>query len=612
MPNTTAAFDLRNLLQELKHLRSSCLETEHEFADSIAEACPQASASVQNLLHYLALRKHDLRDLQSRLAAIGLSSLGRTEPNALAGLEAVIGILESLGDSPCIVPDPHSVVDFKSGPAILANQADALLGSSPPGRSVRIMVTMPSEAATSYDLVHELVNAGMDIMRVNCAHDSEREWSAMIDNLNRANQKLGKHCKVLMDLAGPKLRTGPIGHGFRVARWRVDRDSRGRVVAPAQIAFAPAKSQLRAADLGLPAPERLLHAAKPGDRIRMKDSRGKNRDLEIVAKDGAVCICTCQQGAYVLTGAAMILIRGERVVARGRLGMLPLIEEPIHLAVKDLLVVTNGEQPLQHNRDKIPEVSCTLPEAFAAAKAGEPIFFDDGKIEGVIREAHSDRMLVEITHTAPGGAKLGSAKGINLPATALDIPAMTSKDSQDLDFIAQHSDLVGLSFVRRPEDVLNLQQELAKRGKSELGIVLKIESRQAFDQLPLIMIAALRHHHVGVMVARGDLAVEIGFERLAEVQEEMLWLCEAAHIPVIWATQVLETLAKTGMPSRAEVTDAAMGGRAECVMLNKGAHVVEAVRFLDNVLHRMQAHQMKKRSMLRRLAVAQVNHAAVH
>ena len=437
----------------------------------------------------------------------------------------------------------------------------------------------------------------------------------MIGNLQRANKKLGKHCKVLMDLAGPKLRTGPIGHGFRVVRWRVARDSRGRVETPTRIAFAPRKARLRAppvADLVLPAPERLLHAAKPGDHIRLKDSRDKNRDLQIASNDGTVCLCLCQQGAYVLSGAEMTLVRGERVIARGRLGTLPVIEEPIHLAVKDLLIVTNGEPPASRSHEKIPKVSCTLPEAFAAAKAGESIFFDDGKIEGVIREAHPDHMPVEITHTAPGGAKLGSAKGINLPATALDIPAMTSKDSQDLDFIAQHADLVGLSFVRRPEDVINLQQELAKRGQSRLGIILKIESRQAFDQLPLIMIAALRHHPVGIMVARGDLAVEIGFERLAEVQEEILWLSEAAHIPVIWATQVLETLAKTGMPSRAEVTDAAMGGRAECVMLNKGEHVVEAVRFLDNVLHRMQAHQSKKRSMLRRLAVAQVNHAAVH
>jgi pyruvate kinase len=116
--------------------------------------------------------------------------------------------------------------------------------------------------------------------------------------------------------------------------------------------------------------------------------------------------------------------------------------------------------------------------------------------------------------------------------------------------------------------------------------------------------SALRNPPVGVMVARGDLAVEVGFERLAEVQEEVLWLCEAAHVPAIWATQVLESLTKKGAPSRAEVTDAAMAVRAECVMLNKGPYVTEAVAFLDNVLRRMQDHQNKKRAMLRKLAVA--------
>jgi pyruvate kinase len=217
------------------------------------------------------------------------------------------------------------------------------------------------------------------------------------------------------------------------------------------------------------------------------------------------------------------------------------------------------------------------------------------------------------------GSKGASAKcirntcwGINLPETDRGIGAMTEKDRRDLDFVAEHADIVGLSFVRRPEDVLELQQELSARGRNKLGIVLKIESRAGFDQLPLIMIAALRHHPVGIMVARGDLAIEVGFERLAEIQEEILWLSEAAHIPVVWATQVLETMAKTGIPSRAEVTnaatDAAMGVRAECVMLNKGEHILDAVRFLDHILHKMQAHHSKKRSMLRRLAVAQVDH----
>ena len=109
---------------------------------------------------------------------------------------------------------------------------------------------------------------------------------------------------------------------------------------------------------------------------------------------------------------------------------------------------------------------------------------------------------------------------------------------------------------------------------------------------------------LGIMIARGDLAVECGWERLAEIQEEILWISEAAHVPVIWATQVLETLAKTGMPSRSEVTDAAMGERAECVMLNKGPYTVTAVAVLANILTRMQDHQNKKQSMLRQLHVA--------
>jgi pyruvate kinase len=111
----------------------------------------------------------------------------------------------------------------------------------------------------------------------------------------------------------------------------------------------------------------------------------------------------------------------------------------------------------------------------------------------------------------------------------------------------------------------------------------------------------MRQYPAGVMIARRGLAVECGYERLAEVREEMLWICEAAHMPVIWATQVLESLAKKRMPSRAEITDAAMGEPAECVMLNKGPHIVEAVKALDDILRRMQDHQTKKSARLRSL-----------
>jgi pyruvate kinase len=181
------------------------------------------------------------------------------------------------------------------------------------------------------------------------------------------------------------------------------------------------------------------------------------------------------------------------------------------------------------------------------------------------------------------------------------LSAVTEKDASDLRFVAANADMVGLSFIRNVSDVESLWARLAEFGGENLGVVLKIETRRAFEMLPDLLLQAMRSPSFGVMIARGDLAVECGFERLAEVQEEILWLCEAAHTPVIWATQVLQTLAKTGMLSRAEVTDAAVGERAECVMLNKGPHIVDAMRVLDNILQRMQAHQSKKRSMLRRL-----------
>jgi pyruvate kinase len=136
--------------------------------------------------------------------------------------------------------------------------------------------------------------------------------------------------------------------------------------------------------------------------------------------------------------------------------------------------------------------------------------------------------------------------------------------------------------------------------------MLKIETQRGFEQLPTLLLSAMRAGSGSVMIARGDLAVECGFERLAEVQEEILWLCEAAHVPVIWATQVLESLASGGVPSRAEVTDAAMSDRAECVMLNKGPRVVQAVQTLDSILRRMQNHQHKKSALLRSLHIAQL------
>jgi pyruvate kinase len=249
-------------------------------------------------------------------------------------------------------------------------------------------------------------------------------------------------------------------------------------------------------------------------------------------------------------------------------------------------------------------IHCTFEAAFEQVKPGERVWFDDGKIGGIVRMNNGREIHVEITRTGPSGARLGSEKGINFPDTLFDVPALTEKDLQDLAHIIGFVDMIALSFLRGPKDVALFEDHLHRLGASHLGIVLKIENRQAFENLPRILLTSLSSPPGGVMVARGDLAIEMGFERLSEVREEILWLCEAAHIPVIWATQILESMAKKGSPSRAEVTDAAMSARAECAMLNKGPNIVETVAFLSGVLSRMEPHHYKRRALLRKLSIA--------
>jgi pyruvate kinase len=164
--------------------------------------------------------------------------------------------------------------------------------------------------------------------------------------------------------------------------------------------------------------------------------------------------------------------------------------------------------------------------------------------------------------------------------------------------------MVGLSFTNNAEDVRTLRQRLTELGREDIGVVLKIETQRAFANLPTILLEGLRFPACGVMIARGDLAVECGFERLSELQEEILWVCESAHVPVIWATQVLEGLTKRGHATRAEITDAAMAQAAEAVMLNKGPYLVEAVEMLDDILQRMQGHHRKRHSLMRKLRMA--------
>jgi pyruvate kinase len=256
------------------------------------------------------------------------------------------------------------------------------------------------------------------------------------------------------------------------------------------------------------------------------------------------------------------------------------------------------------------QTCCAVPEILDLLEVDTAVYIDDGKIRTRVVDTQyplpdgQPGLLLQVTHASPKGVKLRPEKGLNFPHTILPLSPLTPKDLCDLDFVAAHADIIGYSFVQRPADIQLLQQELHRRlgaRSTSPAIVAKIETAIAVSNLPELIIYAAGQQPFGVMIARGDLAVEIGYQRLTEIQEEILWICEAAHVPVIWATQVLESLVKNGAPSRGEMTDAAMAERAECVMLNKGPFIAEAITILDDVLIRMETHQSKKTPQLRAL-----------
>jgi pyruvate kinase len=263
-----------------------------------------------------------------------------------------------------------------------------------------------------------------------------------------------------------------------------------------------------------------------------------------------------------------------------------------------------------HQLSKVPQAPfesvCSLPEVVMALKRGTYVFFNEGKLGAMALKTSKEGVLLVVTQARAKGERFREDMAINVLGTDLKLESLTGRDREHLDFVVKHADIVGYSFVQRATDMETLHEEIAKRStlrqiKRPLAIVAKIETALAVRNLPDIIVHGLARAPLAVMIARGDLAVELGPVRMAEIQEELLWISEAAHVPVIWATQVLENLAKKGLASRAELTDAAMSERAECVMLNKGLYIMEAVRVLNEVLTRMAGHQRKKMPTFRPL-----------
>jgi pyruvate kinase len=609
------------LAHQLEELRDEMRRRHVELAPTFERMHPCHRRGAANLVDYLTLRHHDMRRVQEALAELGLSSLGRAEEHVVTSIERVLTALQGLTGQ-CDGRRTEAAVGFGEGRRALEHNAARLLGPSRRGRATRILVTLPSEAAESFPLVRALMEHGMDCARINCAHDDEEHWGRMVEHLRRASAELGRACPILMDLPGPKLRTGSIEEGPRVLRLRPPRDSLGRPVAPVSALLVAEGDETPSATSSMaciPVSREWLSGLRPGDVLRLRDTRNSPRSLVVTSLDARGAWIASHDTTYLATGTRLVAPDGRSAAV----GLLPPLVQALVLRPGDVVTLSADPTPaspvgvssLSSAEASPPDTAlpgaargphrfrlgCSLPQVLGAVRPGDRVFFDDGKIGGAVLAVRSGEADVRITTPAPKGSKLRAEKGINLPDSDLQLPALDPADDPILRFIVRHADLVGLSFAQHPADVAALQHRLQQLGGSGLGIVLKVETARGFAALPELLLAAMESERVGLMVARGDLAVECGFERLAEVQEEMLWLCDSAHVPVIWATEVLDQMARTGRPSRAEVSDAAVAGRAECVMLNKGPHIVEAVAGLDDILRRMSGHQRKKTPLLRRL-----------
>jgi len=330
--------ELLSLSAELDSLSADIrsVASGRDFLDAVPA---EHRASAANLIHYLALRRHDLRALQPRLSALGLSSLGRAEPHVLASLDAVRVALRALNSYEGRQTVEPSVTTNQQ--ELLAAHAQALLGPAPAGRQVRIMVTVPTEAGADYSLVHELVRRGMDCMRINCAHDNPDVWARMIEHLRRASATLGRPCRVAMDLGGPKLRTGPLAPGAAVLKIRPQRDIYGRVTAPARVWLAGPRGQPAPspADATLPLPAAWLGRLRAGDTLKFTDARAERRVLKVIEVHPDGVWTELAKTSYVIPGTSL-----RRVSARGKataaaVGDFPGREKPIVVHTGDMLVI---------------------------------------------------------------------------------------------------------------------------------------------------------------------------------------------------------------------------------------------------------------------------------
>lgn len=594
------------LAAEIDQLLANLDAQQAQFADAIAKVAPSHAFGARNLVDYAYLRTRDLSELQDSLSDLGATRLTTAEPDVRSRLKAARNILGAIIGEGFVYPYSEVAGAFALADEVLEHHATTLLGAGGQEAHSRIMVTLPSEAADDLDLVRGFVESGMQLARINCAHDDETVWAKMIDNVHTAAAEAGASIKVSMDLAGPKLRTGEITPGPQVARARVQRNEAGQVIANAKLWMYP-EGQPSQPPAGLPGRPALPVGVKPdwykelelGSEIRFYDNRGSRRSFTVSRIDADGILAEGVKNAYVAEGTLF-----EHDYLRTRATGIAHTERRLRLFPGQEVFLSGEVDVADPDQPGPLRIPFSLPEIIPAIKPGERVLFDDGRIAAKVVDSHQTEVKLVVTRAADSGTTLAANKGINLPDSDLPLPSLTPLDLQHLEFVKAHADIAAISFIRNAGDVAAVIDAMGGPEGADThntGLVLKIETIPAYENIREVLLEGMRYQNLGIMIARGDLAVELGFERMGEVPRLISALAEAGHVPTILATQVLETMAKSGLPSRAEITDAAYALRAECVMLNKGPHINETIGVLSYLNRKMGRSQRKNRILLRKI-----------
>ena len=571
--------------------------------------------SLLNLKHYLILREKDRTELQEKLFLLGLSSLGRSYAHILASVSNIYDQLcyfndrEELNDKD--VADLN-YISIQDATAIASQNAKELFGKNSGSifnkQHTSIMITLPSHAAKNNGaLIHQLANAGVNIFRINTAHDNETVWKEMADVIFSINEKRkpDDKIKIFVDLAGPKIRTGkiqkidmPIVIGSNKIEKEVmicscDLPTKGEEINPETLDKNPAQIAVKKAFF--------KHLAE-NKEIQVNGFNHKKAVIKLTEVTDTYAKGLINKKISVGKNSKLKSGKHEKDILN-----LQMQTDPIRLFTDDPLIITEndllGRSAVLDEKNNIIHpaiISCGVKGVLASVKAGDKVFIDDGKIALSVVENRVDSILCSVLNAKEEGTLLKEEKGINFPDTQIKTKAITQADRSNALSVLPFADSLSISFCQTPDDVLDIQNLLYENNRSDIGIVVKIETKRAVTNMPKILKQLLRSQKSGVMIARGDLAIEVGFENMAYIQETLLDICEAAHIPVIWATQVLESKMKNNLPSRAEVTDAAMAGRAECVMLNKGSFALGTIDVLIHILDTMHSISKKNRQLLKK------------